>query len=219
MNFIQEAAKEGEFSIELQKPPAFLLNRSLELFGGSRFSYCVYATSLGFLDFCIAQYTITPSRGGTADWLVLGNQPLRLITHQGSSMGKHEKFKNALGMIFSPFQLQTWLFIIFCVLPVLGTLLVVHEYGQPTGNYDKKHHVVLKDGKEVVEKAFPVYRHIIRATYYSLLSVLQGEYIGQSVLSAGAKLHLIGLSCFILTLITVYTGAFLVSKNGFIVCS
>jgi len=60
VEFVKEAAYKGGFSINITEPPDFLRNKSDAFFGGtSAFDFCVYATSLGYLGMCMAQYTIT----------------------------------------------------------------------------------------------------------------------------------------------------------------
>ena len=212
LNFVQQAAAIGNFSIELTPPPDFLLNRSLEFFGGSRFSYCVFATSLGFLDFCIAQYTITEARGATADWLVLGNQPMRIVVpvegkSTAASLGK------AIELTFRPFERTAWLFIVFFAIPFLGALMVLHEYGAPESSFPVHNHVVSRaelladedeEDVEAIKRRIPIYQHAVRSVYYSFLSVFRGIYETR-VITAGARLHLLGISFFIMTTIAVYT--------------
>lgn len=59
VEFVREAARIGNFRVNLTVPPAELKNKSLEYFSASMFDYCVYATALGYLDFCVAKYTVT----------------------------------------------------------------------------------------------------------------------------------------------------------------
>lgn len=59
VEFIREAARVGGFRVNITSPPEKLMNDSSEYFSDSRFDLCVYATGLGYLDFCVASYTIT----------------------------------------------------------------------------------------------------------------------------------------------------------------
>ena len=207
VDFAVEAAKRGDFQLMLTAPPEFLRNGSTSYFGGSSFDFCVYATSLGYLDFCLAQYTITDIRASTTDWLVLNSQDLNLVVQLQDRLSNWDSFKESLSLIFAPFKVQTWMFIIFFVIPFLGILMVVHEYNHPGSSYPEKHFVIVKKnnarGVEYVEeRGIPLLHHVARAMYINLLSVLQQNYV-HTVVSYGAMMNLLGVSFFILTIIAV----------------
>lgn len=68
LDYVAAAASKGRFQFEITEPPEFLWNRSMEYFQStSKFDFCVYATSLGYLDMCIAQYTVTDQRASSTD--------------------------------------------------------------------------------------------------------------------------------------------------------
>ena len=207
VDFAIAAASRGNFRIKLTTPPSFLANRSLIYFGSSSFDFCVYATSLGYLDFCLAQYTITDQRAITADWLILNSQELNLVVQLQTQLSNWDDFKESLSLVFAPFQVQTWLFVVFFVIPFLGALMVIHEYNHPGSSYPAKHNVIVKENKRrsierVEERRVPYYQHITRAIYINLLSVLQQNYV-HTVVSYGAMMNLLGISFFILTIIAV----------------
>jgi hypothetical protein len=209
VQFAIEGAIRGGFQINLTEPPEFLRNRSQVYFNStSSFDFCVFAASLGYLDFCLAQYTISNIRAATTDWLVLGSQDLYLIVQYEEALSDWESFIESVQTIFSPFTPSVWIFVIFFVIPVLGMLMVVHEYGNPASSYAMTEDVIVKDndsGIEIVEtKHIPIYRHLVKALYIHLLAVLQQNY-AHAVVTTGAMLNLLGICFFILTLLAVYT--------------
>jgi hypothetical protein len=221
VSFVTEAARAGNFLINITEPPEFLRAHATEYFGTqSSFDYCVYTTALGYLDFCVAQYTVTDIRASTTDWLLLGSQDIHLIVDMSSSDGSGlDKFLSSTKTIFKPFTRSTWIFVIFLVIPLLGGLMVVHEYGHAGSAFPKMESIVEIDDtkggqQEIKERKVPLYRHIVRSMYIGYLSVLQQNY-NQSVVTYGAMLNLLGISFFILTIIAVCK---YLAQRLFIVC-
>jgi hypothetical protein len=210
VEFAIQGAIQGLYQMNLTVPPEFLRNRSMEYFNStSNFDFCVYATSLGYVDFCLAQYTITDQRAATTDWVVLGSQSLYLITQYEENTSGWERFVDSLATIFKPFTPGVWLFLVLFVIPALGTCMIVHELGHPGSAYPKQEDVIIIDntkrGAQRVEtRKVPMYRHVFRAIYISLLSVLMNQY-EHSIVTRGAMINLLGVSFFILTIINVYT--------------
>lgn len=211
LDFALIGAERAGYRMNLTVPPAFLRENSNAYFSSSsNFDFCVYATSLGYLDFCLAQYTITNQRATTTDWLVLGSQDIRLIVQYEEDLTGWNLFYEQLRTIFSPFTDDVWIFMILFVIPVLGALMIIHEYDQPGSTYPKEEEVLVKNNKspasiaQIERRRVPIYKHVSRAIYTNFLSVLQQNY-GHPVLSYGAMVHLIGISFFILTIIAVYT--------------
>ena len=132
MDFVVQAAFQGKFQLELSRPPASLWNGSVDYFhGDSQFDYCVYATALGYLDMCIAQYTITNQRASSTDWLLLGSAGIYLaVNTDDTKSGTFSYYLNSVGTIFSPFTMGTWMFVILFIIPLFGILMVIHERGQ-----------------------------------------------------------------------------------------
>lgn len=211
VDFAITGAERGGYRMNLTVPPEFLRNRSMEYFNSaSNFDFCVYATSLGYLDLCLAQYTITDQRASTTDWLVLGSQDVNLIVQYQSTLSGWDRFTEQLRTIFLPFTDDVWLFLVVFVIPMLGMLMVAHEYNHPGSTYCETEDVIVKDNtrpgsvEQVETRRVPIVRHLGRAAYINYLSVLQGNY-GHSVVTYGAMLNLLGVSFFILTIISVYT--------------
>jgi hypothetical protein len=91
---------------------------------------------------------------------------------------------------------------------VMGLLFIVHEWNQRGSLYRKTTYVVIshKDSAidEIQGRTIPWYRHMMRSIYMAFLSVLQARY-NNPLVTQGARIHLIGFSFFILTLLAVYT--------------
>lgn len=210
VSFVTEAARTGSFLINITAPPASLKPHSEAYFGPSNFDFCVYATALGYLDFCVAQYTVTDVRASTTDWLLLGTQDLYMIVPVEEELNGWDRFINQTKTIFQPFTAYTWLFIVVLVIPILGGLMVVHELGHAGSAFPKMESIVEIGSEEngvqheIKERKVPIYRHLIRSIYIAFLAVLQQDY-SQSVVTYGAMMHLLGISFFILTIIAVYT--------------
>ena len=210
VDYVIQAAYRGKFELEIREPPTFLRNRSANFFqSDSAFDLCVYATSLGYLDFCVAQYTITDQRASSTDWIILGSSGLYLIMDTSeASVSSLEFFLRSVTTIFQPFTPQAWAFIVFFVIPVLGCLMIVHERGRGGSTYPTEEAVVVIDetkGESILQKRpVPMHRTLIKSIYIAFLAVLQQSY-EQSVLTLGAMLNLLGISFFILTIIAVYT--------------
>lgn len=211
VDFAITGAERGGYRMNLTVPPEFLRNHSMKYFNSaSNFDLCVYATSLGYLDFCLAQYTITDQRASTTDWLVLGSQDINLIVQYQSSLSGWDRFTEQTRTIFLPFTDQVWVFMVIFVIPVLGMLMVVHEYNHAGSAYCENEDVIVKDNRrpgsieQVETRRIPILRHLVRATYTNFLGVLQQNY-AHSVVTHGAMLNLLGISFFILTIIAVYT--------------
>lgn len=207
LEFVKEAAVRGNFYVNLTLPPLELQARSSDFFGSpSDFDYCVYATSLGFLDLCVAQYTITDVRASTTDWLLLGSSGIYLVAsyNVNDSWGA---FKASVSTIFRPFTFGTWMFIVFFVIPVLGCLMIFHEFGKSGSAYPREEMVVItrSNGEHEFRKLpVPFVQHIVKSIYINFLAVMQSSY-EQTVISIGAMLNLLGISFFILTIIAVFT--------------
>ena len=206
------SANNYDFTMNLVTLPDRLYTSSKDFFNdGSVFNACIYATALGMVDFCISQYTISAERAAVVDWMILDQEEMWLITQiQGvvqvtdwftlvSKMGK------AFDIISQPFETGTWLFLIFFVVPVLGIMFIIHEYGQPGSSYQvgETEEEEGDDGTtEVTYREISIWEHLGTGLYNSFLSVLQGGY-EDTVVSTGGFVHLIGVAFFLLTIIAV----------------
>lgn len=181
VNFAIQGALSARFEMNLTQPPDFLRNRSAAYFNSqSQFDLCVYATALGYLDFCLAQYTITNQRAATTDWLLLGGQDLFLVVQYNEGKPGLAGFLDAAWTIFLPFTPGAWAFMILIVIPILGALFVLHDYNHPGSAYPEKEDVIVQHNDdrpdELVSQTVPLWRHVGRGIYINLLSVMQQTY-------------------------------------------
>ena len=204
VNFMLEAAKEAKFSMEIVKPPDYLVNQTYDALGSkSIYNQCVHAATLGLLDVCIFQATITTRRALAAIVLPMNIEQVYLVFAPESN--QESQFKSDLLTVFAPFEPQTWIFIIFFVIPVLGLVTLVHEYGNPT--FPKKDQIVIVDetGREVeTERKYPLWKHAVRSIYLTLLATFKGDY-SVSVVSHGAFINTLATSFFIVVVLSTYT--------------
>ena len=197
-SFALQGALEARYQMNLTVPPDFLRNRSAAYFNSkSQFDLCVYATSLGYMDFCLAQYTITNQRAATTDWLLLGGQDLFLVVQYNQGRVGFAGFLHAAWAIFMPFTPSAWFFMIVVVIPILGALMVIHDYNHPGSAYPEKHNVIVRhrDGRpdEVVSQPIPLLQHIGRGIYVNVLSVMQQTYAVSGLLRMKAALGLLNV--------------------------
>jgi hypothetical protein len=212
ISFLREASAYSNFSIELVVPPQMAQNRSNAYFNGtSSFDTCVYAAALGIVDFCVSAYTLSTARAGAVDWMILAEQEIWLVTQvQGIVVVTDwfsllDKLAKSFEIITQPFETNTWLFLILCVIPVMGIIFIIHEYGRPGSAYEVGETEVIQndDGtKSVTYTEFSMWSHLGFGLYKSFLSVLQGGY-EETVVSTGGFIHLLGVSFLIMTIIAV----------------
>ena len=214
VEYIRAAASLGNLSLASVTPPIFLTDRARSFFGSSgSFDLCVYAASLGFVDLCVGEFSVTAERAAVAEWITLETQNLFMI---GVDLNQHigesvvARFGRNIGTIFQPFNTSTWMFVVFAFIPCMGILFVMHDYGKQGSTFPTTKKVVRVDLDEelatpaVSTRNVSIFEHCAKSVYVSLLSVLQMGY-GSVTVSFGAKIHLIGFGFFILTILAVYT--------------
>ena len=201
VEFAREASLFGQFKINITTPPEFLHNRSLALLGSSSFDYCVYATALGYLDFCVAKFTVTDERALIANWFILDNSPLYLIVNQDGSRTEKglQEFADRFLTIFRPFSGGVWMMIMFVFLPFLGILIALQEHGVEGSDYPSKEKIIRVNEndmqpEEVVVK-YPMRKNLNRGLYLTLHSYLRQGY-GSPVKTYGASWTVLAF-CFI----------------------
>jgi hypothetical protein len=212
ISFLKNASEYAGFEIEMVAPPPLARNRSHDFFNStSPFDECIYAAALGLVDLCVAQYSVTTRRVLVVDWLITADQEIRLITQiQGIIVVSDwfslvAKFGQAFNIITQPFEKSTWLFLIFCVVPMMGIMFIIHEYGRPGSVYQASETEVEEneDGtQDMTFREISILEHLGTGLYNSILSVLQGGY-EETVVSHGGFIHLLGVSFFIMTIIAV----------------
>jgi Ligand-gated ion channel len=207
-NFITESARLGGYEFVITELPTHLRDDADRYSNGTDFDFCIYAASLGYVDLCIAQYTINERRSNMTEWFKLNTDDLYLFVMDESYFDStFESMGHSIGTIFTPFTWQTWFFIIVLVIPVLACLMIFHERGETGSSFPREETVLIELRNGTVyprTRKIPFARTIIKAFYVTLLAVLQASY-EQSVVTVGAMLNLLGISFFILTIIAVYT--------------
>ena len=208
VDYIHQSSRLGEFQLQIQEPPDFLVNKSIEFFNSnSKFDLCAYATALGYLDLCVAQYSVTDERALSSHWFLLGSDPLFLIIIQDKASAENSwsEFVNQVNVIFQPFPTSTWLFLIFLVVPALSLLVLVNEYGRSDSEYPREERRD-QERRRLSNSTFhrkSFWRHVPRALYVGYISVLQQSYT-HDVVSIGGRITLVGVMFFILTIVSVY---------------
>uniref|UniRef100_A0A7S4NEA8 Ionotropic glutamate receptor C-terminal domain-containing protein n=1 Tax=Odontella aurita TaxID=265563 RepID=A0A7S4NEA8_9STRA len=210
VNFVRQAALEGGFSMNVTSPPDFLRKESEKYFGKSSFDYCVYAAALGYVDLCVASYTVSDKRASVTSFFETSSDSVYLVVfkEEGGRV-TWESFRTSFLTIFQPFTLGSWLMIVFFSLPVLGLLMLFHEYKAPGGCYPATVPVALQNARtglviECTAKKVPAWRHIFKSVYTSFLAFFQESY-DVRVVSIGGKVNIIAISSFILLVLAVYT--------------
>ena len=212
VDFIHAAALEGGFTINMTQPPEWLREKSQEFFGNSNFDFCVYATSLGYLDFCVASFFITEKRASVTTMFETTSDPVYLITFtEGGGQTSWESFVTATLTIFQPFTAAAWIMIFVFCLPLLGLLMLYHEYGAPGSAYPRNELVLVEKNDsrrgtstEVIARQIPMLKHVFNSLYMGTLSFFGGSY-DQSVVTAGGKINLLAIASFIMLILAVYT--------------
>ena len=212
LDFVKYSAGFANFTIEIVNPPDIAKNRSHLFFNStSPFEECIYAAALGLVDLCVSQYTITSQRAVVVDWFLTSCEDIRLITqiegiivvYDWSSL--LDKFGKSFNIITQPFESSTWLFLFFCVVPIMGIMFIIHEYGMPGSIYQAIEREEEENGDgthEIVYRETSIWEHVMTSLYNSFLSVLQGGY-EESVVTNGGSIHLLGTAFFIMTILAV----------------
>jgi hypothetical protein len=213
VEFVKASSEFAGFEIEHTVAPQELRSRSDAFFNNSSpFDFCVYATAVGILDFCVSQYTVTTRRALDANWIITSQEDVWLVTQvQGIVVVTDwaslvAKFNKSFDIITQPFEKGTWNFLIFCFVPLMGIMFIIHEYGQPGSSFQvgETEEEEDEDGtmKKVAFREISIWEHVGTGLYNSFLSVLQGGY-EETVVTHGGFIHLLGVSFFIMTIIAV----------------
>jgi len=186
------------------EPPAWLRAESERFFGSSSFDYCVYATSLGYLDLCVSSYTVTDKRASVVTFFETYDDPIYLVTYRDDD---ELSFGEAFLMVFRPFTPGVWFMIVCFVLPVLGLLMLFHERGAPGSAYPDFVPALRfnPDGTRTATKLkVPMWKNVISSLYMGFLAFFNESY-DQAVVSTGGKINLLAISSFVMLVLAVYT--------------
>lgn len=204
VNFVRRAAIEGGFEMDVVSPPEWLKNQSERFFGSSSFDRCVHSAALGYVDLCVAAYTITDKRASVTTFFETADDPIYLITFDEDD----SSFWTSFLTVFRPFTLGSWLMIFAFSLPLLGLLMFYHEYGVPGSAFPKTSPIMVQDvatDRTTFEnRRIPMWKHTVTSAYMGWLAFFQESY-NQSVVSWGGKINLLAISSFVLLVLNVYT--------------
>jgi hypothetical protein len=212
ISLLKNPSQYAGFEIEVVALEELARNRSHLFFNStSPFEECIYAAALGLVDLCVSQYTITSQRAVVVDLFLTSCEDIRLITqiegiivvYDWSSL--LDKFGKSFNIITQPFENSTWLFLFFCVVPIMGIMFIIHEYGRPGSIYQAVEREEEENGDgthEIVYREISIWEHVMTSLYNSFLSVLQGGY-EESVVTNGGSIHLLGTAFFIMTILAV----------------
>ncbi|CAB9522496.1 expressed unknown protein [Seminavis robusta] len=207
--FLTTAAARGGFTLNLTQPPPWLLPESQKFFGKSSFDYCVYATALGYLDLCIADYTITLQRSSVTPFFETSVGEIYLVVFSDTERLSFSYLAKRFALVFEPFTAGSWVTIFCIMLPILGLVMFFHEYDNPGSAFPKQYTTQVHDiatgqvvRHETVHMSWTT--RIAKTLYMALLSFFAQDY-ATFVVSVGGKVHLLALLTFLWLVSTVYT--------------
>jgi Ligand-gated ion channel len=214
VDFIKIAANSANMTLQpIQEFSKELFNKSNSFFHSpSIFDACIYGATLGVVDLCVAAYSITASRAMSSNFIVLGSMPVRLVIQDDFYLRTDIKlYVESMKTIFDPLEAETWYFIVFFIVPILGFAIWLNEFGSIGSVYHEKETVLElfvddhdRDHVEVKERRVSIIQSIGKAVYTTGLSVFSGAY-GSPIVSTGGKIALLGLSFLLLAIVAVYT--------------
>ena len=89
----------------------------------SAFTQCSYATSMGFVDVCVGDFSITSYRNELTSFYTVDNVGIWLVTFAKPD----DDSASQLALVFSPFQGEVWV-CLFAQLFLIGLVIAVQEY-------------------------------------------------------------------------------------------
>ena len=208
VDFAIRAAQEANVTMELVEPPSFLQDRMeffLQKANATEFDLCVYATTLGFLDFCVGQYAITPERASVAEFYTLQHKEIHLLGMTNPDAYRKVKRKSR---VLEPFRPMTWWFMILFVVPTFSVLFVFHEYNQGSHEFAPTEPVLMRSPRQdslvMTHREVPIDRHIIWTFYKGLLMLFEKGF-SMNVSTIGGQLNLMGFAFFAWFILSIYT--------------
>ena len=118
-SFFAAVQRRAGFHVNLTTVPSHVL---LASGSSSRFTQCVYAAALGYVDLCVGDFSITDSRNQLTPFYVVDNLPLRLIVPSTDGFDASA----SLSFVFSPFHQHVW-GVLLAMLTGFGLILSFQE--------------------------------------------------------------------------------------------
>ena len=207
VDFVDYAALEGGFNINLTRPPEWIQNYSEDYFArSSLFDYCTYAVALGYIDLCVSAYSLLNERTKITSFFEIDKSDLYVYVKNNAQKSTWAQLQDNMLKIFLPFTTSAWICILVYLF-LLGLVMLLHEYNNPVTSCPREVKIYsrTKDGKYKMEmKKVPLYKYVANSFFQSFLTVTEQAF-GQNVYSLGGKIHLLGMSFFALVLVALYT--------------
>ena len=113
VTFVKELASEGEFSLEIVKPPFPRQVQDMQEHIGYRddFTGCALGTSIGVYDLCVGSYSMSIKRLDDAQYLpMIYAHSLNLVV---VTQTRTLTFADHMHFVFAPFTPSLWLLLLF----------------------------------------------------------------------------------------------------------
>lgn len=200
VRFVQRAAKEGSFKIIQTAVPGYI-----DPNGRSAFSRCLSAIQIGVVDVCVGNYVQTSMRVLSSEFYETHTSPVVLVMNS-NEVGENYVLKSFEAFL-RPFTKDSWI-AIFTLLAILGLLMLFHEYDVVGSTFPKNQKIIVtskSSTKNSIEyKQSSMAKYLLVAPYMAIVGwVMNGAY-SLSVVSWGAKVNLLALSFFLLTIWSAY---------------
>jgi len=133
---LSHIADESGFIINITEPPAEIMDN---LGSNSSFTKCVYATALGYLDVCVAMFTLTPVRERLTTFGQIEAAPVYVISFEAST---RHRIMRGFVLWTTPFSPGAWLLIGATLLSI--SLVFVVQEGHMDGSMFERNDSELK---------------------------------------------------------------------------
>ena len=148
VEFVKEVAKRGGFYVNITEPPDEIKSNSILHAGSnSSFTQCVFATSLGYVDFCVGLFTITSVRNSMSPFFVVEAQPVYAVSRE---VNRNMDLTSGFVIIFRPFTPAVWLLFLFTIV-LLNVVFATQEFGMIGSMFD----ITTNRKEEAVKREVP----------------------------------------------------------------
>ena len=234
VEFIKEVAKLSGCYLNITEPPEEIKSNSVvHTASSSSFTQCVFATALGYVDFCVALFTVTSQRNSMTPFFVLESQPVYAFSKE---VDRNFDLTSGFMIISRPFKPAVWNLFLLTIM-ILSALFAVQEFGlsgsmfaheyQTNASNDSKADPRISrsltrmrtfgaiedvidrldrdgDGKVSTKECKHYLRALLESFYYAFLSITSGG-VAHTAVSPGGRVTLVGFGVFILLALTQYT--------------
>jgi len=198
-------AKElGFYPNVTEQPAAIRTNSRREIQSTSDWTDCVYAVSLGYLDYCVGMFTYTTQRAAIAPYFVLETHPVYAITVES-----RRPLLSGISLVTSPMSGAVWA-LLFGTLALVTFTFAKQEGGLAGSMFDDSDFGSERSSargctpRVVLRWLLKGLKNQIESFYFGMRSLFGGAVEHQAV-SWGGRITLMALGLFILFSLTVYT--------------